>query len=87
MHFQTRGSFSETKVVKCDLGSIYDVIVDLRKTSRTYLNWFGVELNDTNNLMIYIPKGFAHGYMTLAENTHVSYFVDNFMKPATGIKD
>ena len=61
MHFQ-RDPHTETKLVRCVKGAIYDVIVDMRPESPTYTDWFGAELSETNGLMMYVPKGFAHGY-------------------------
>lgn len=74
MHFQT-APHAETKVVRCTSGSIYDVIIDLRPESHTYKQWFGIELTDKNYQMLYIPEGFAHGFLTLSDNTEVSYLV------------
>src|SRR5450759_3619296 len=60
MHFQ-RQPHAEVKLVRCVKGSIYDVIVDLREESQTYLQWFGAALSEENGLMMYVPEGFAHG--------------------------
>jgi dTDP-4-dehydrorhamnose 3,5-epimerase len=72
MHFQNP-PFSEIKLVRCITGSVYDVIIDLRKNSPTFLQWFGVELSAKNRKMIYIPKGFAHGFQTLKNNSELIY--------------
>jgi dTDP-4-dehydrorhamnose 3,5-epimerase len=72
MHYQAF-PHEETKIVRCTRGSIYDVIVDLRSQSHTYKEWFAVELNEKNQKMLYIPKGFAHGFLTLEDETEVSY--------------
>lgn len=80
MHYQL-DEFAEIKVVRCTKGSIYDVIVDLRKDSPTYRQWLGVELNEENHKMLYVPKGFAHGYITLRDNSEMTYLVSNFYNP------
>jgi dTDP-4-dehydrorhamnose 3,5-epimerase len=72
MHYQC-DPHAETKLVKCIRGSIYDVIIDLRPDSETYKQWFAVELNRDNYKMLYIPKNFAHGFLTLEDNTEVFY--------------
>lgn len=69
--------YSETKLVRCIRGSIFDVAVDLRKDSPTFGKWFGVELSEENKKMLYIPRGFAHGFCTLTEASEVVYKVDN----------
>jgi dTDP-4-dehydrorhamnose 3,5-epimerase len=75
MHFQ-EVPYEETKIVRCTQGAIYDVIVDLRKNSPTYSQWHGEVLSAENGKMFYIPKGFAHGYKTLEENTELFYMMD-----------
>lgn len=77
MHRQI-DEFSEDKLVQCIKGSIYDVIIDLRKDSKTYGKYFGIELNENNNKMLLVPRGFAHGFLTLSENCYVTYQVSNF---------
>lgn len=77
MHFQSEPK-SEGKIVLCLRGSIYDVAIDLRSTSPTYLQWFSVELSETNKKMLYIPKGFAHGLQTLTSDCLVQYFMSEF---------
>jgi dTDP-4-dehydrorhamnose 3,5-epimerase len=72
MHYQL-APFDEVKVVRCNRGSIYDVIIDLRSDSPSYKKWFGAQLDEENGRMLYIPKGFAHGFLTLADNTEVFY--------------
>jgi dTDP-4-dehydrorhamnose 3,5-epimerase len=74
MHFQTE-PFAEAKLIFCVKGSIYDVAIDLRGDSPTYGKWFGLELSEENKKILYIPKGFAHGYETLADNTEVLYYM------------
>ena len=72
MHFQVQ-PFSEIKMVRCIAGIVFDVIVDLRKGSSTFLQWFGAELSAENKTMIYIPEGFAHGFQCLSENCELLY--------------
>lgn len=72
MHYQLP-PFSEVKLVRCIAGSVYDVIVDIRKNSSTFLQWFGVELSAENKKMLYIPEGFAHGFETLTGNCELIY--------------
>jgi len=81
MHMQN-APFGETKLVRCTKGAIFDVIVDLRGESDTYRQWFGVELNAENFTMLYIPEGFAHGFITLEDDTDVSYQVTEFYNPS-----
>ena len=76
MHYQISPS-EEIKIVRCTQGKIFDVIIDLRKDSKTYKKWIGVELSHNNYKMLYIPKGFAHGFLTLDENTEVFYQMSN----------
>lgn len=68
----------QTKLVRCVRGKIWDVAVDIRKKSKTYLKWFGVELSQKNNKMLLIPKGFLHGFLTLEDESEVLYKVDNY---------
>jgi dTDP-4-dehydrorhamnose 3,5-epimerase len=80
MHLQ-KPPHSERKLVRCVAGSIFDVIIDLRKNSSTFLKWFGVELSAENKKMIYIPEGFAHGFQSLADNTELIYHHSDFHEP------
>jgi dTDP-4-dehydrorhamnose 3,5-epimerase len=80
LHFQ-HAPHGETKLVQCAKGSIYDVVVDIREESPTYLQWAGVELSDSNGMMIYVPAGFAHGYQTLSDAANVVYLVSEFYAP------
>jgi dTDP-4-dehydrorhamnose 3,5-epimerase len=82
MHFQIPPN-EETKIVRCTSGAIYDVIVDLRRSSSSYLQHFGIELNAENRTMLYVPRGFAHGFITLEDNTEVSYLISEFYAPGT----
>jgi len=77
LHFQ-RPPKSETKIVRCISGAIWDVIVDIRSKSSTYGQWFGVELNEENRTMLYVPKGFAHGFVSLTDNSEIIYLVSEF---------
>jgi dTDP-4-dehydrorhamnose 3,5-epimerase len=77
LHFQ-KEPFAETKIIKCIKGGIFDVIVDLRENSSTFLNWYGVELTDKNSKMLIIPEGFAHGFQTLEDNSELIYFHTNY---------
>ena len=80
MHFQKR-PFGEIKMVKCIAGSIYDVIVDLRNGSSTFLKWFGIILSAENKKMLYIPEGFAHGFQCLEDNCELIYHHSEFYTP------
>ncbi|MEP7290287.1 MAG: dTDP-4-dehydrorhamnose 3,5-epimerase [Chloroflexota bacterium] len=77
MHYQLEPA-GETKLVRCISGAIYDVIVDLRPESPTYLQHVGVTLSAENRRALYVPKMFAHGYLTLTEGAEVLYQVDAF---------
>ena len=81
MHYQLAPK-AETKLVRCIRGSFLDVILDLRRGSPTFGKSFGAELSAENRKMMYVPKGFAHGIITLQDNTEVYYFVDEFYSPA-----
>jgi dTDP-4-dehydrorhamnose 3,5-epimerase len=72
MHFQAAPHL-ETKLVRCTRGAIFDVMVDLRRGSPTYGQWYGEQLSADNRVMLYIPKGFAHGFQTLIDDTEVDY--------------
>lgn len=76
LHYQ-REPFSQAKLVRCTKGSIFDVAVDIRRGSPQYSRWTGVELSSSNMRMLYIPRGFAHGFVTLENDTEVQYKVDN----------
>ena len=80
MHMQL-APFEETKLVRCTRGAIYDVIVDLRSNSATYKQWIGVELTADSFRMLYVPEGFAHGFITLEDNTDVTYQVTQIYTP------
>lgn len=82
MHYQT-APHEEAKLVRCTMGSIYDVIVDLRPTSPTYCQHVGVTLSAENHRMLYIPEQFAHGFLTLEDNSEVSYHMSEFHAPTS----
>lgn len=82
IHYQIE-PYAEAKIIRCTSGKIYDVIVDLRPKSSTYLQWLGFELSAENRKMLYIPEDFAHGYLTLADNTEVFYQVSQFYSPGS----
>lgn len=77
MHYQ-KAPYLEPKIVSCLKGKCFDVIVDIRKDSPTYLKWQGFELSENNNQMIYIPPMFAHGFQTLVDNTIIYYQLGEF---------
>jgi dTDP-4-dehydrorhamnose 3,5-epimerase len=80
MHFQLP-PHREVKLVRCTAGAIWDAIVDLRAGSPTRLRWYGTELSAENRRLLYIPEGFAHGFLTLAPDTEVSYEMSEFYAP------
>jgi dTDP-4-dehydrorhamnose 3,5-epimerase len=80
MHYQLMPS-AEVKVVRCISGSLYDVILDLRPDSPTFGKWFGETLSADNRTMMYCPKGFAHGFVTLEEDTEAFYLVSDTYAP------
>ena len=80
MHYQLAPK-AETKLVRCIRGALYDLILDLRPGSPTFGQSFGAELTAENRRMMYVPKGFAHGFITLADDTEAFYFVDEFYAP------
>ncbi|MGH2552280.1 MAG: dTDP-4-dehydrorhamnose 3,5-epimerase, partial [Chitinophagaceae bacterium] len=77
MHFQ-QPPFAEVKLVRCVAGAVMDVIIDLRKGSETFLQFYAAELSAANRKMIYIPRGFAHGFQALAENCELIYHHTSF---------
>lgn len=82
MHYQ-KSPFEETKLVRCTKGVLYDVIIDLRPDSPTFKSWIGVELTADNYRMLFVPKNFAHGFVTLADDTEVTYMVSQFYAPGS----
>jgi dTDP-4-dehydrorhamnose 3,5-epimerase len=87
VHYQVE-PHGEAKLVRCTAGVIYDVILDLRPPSVTYLKWLAVELTAANRKMLYIPEGLAHGFQTLTDNTEVFYqiSVDHHPEAARGVR-
>jgi len=83
MHYQ-RAPFAEAKLIRCTRGAVHDVIIDLRPGSPTYRSHFGVRLDAENRKMLYVPEGFAHGFLTLADDTEVSYQISQFYSPEHG---
>ncbi len=80
MHYQL-APHGEDKLVRCERGAIWDCIIDLRPASATCGQWLGVELSETNGRMLLVPKGFAHGFVTLTDDVAVSYQVSEFYTP------
>ena len=80
MHYQV-DPYQETKLVRCTRGALYDVIIDLRPNSSTYKQWFGIELTQDNYTMLFVPEDFAHGFVTLEDNTEAIYQVSEFYTP------
>jgi dTDP-4-dehydrorhamnose 3,5-epimerase len=83
MHFQV-SPHEEEKLVRCIRGKLFDVIVDFRQGSDTFKKWFGVELSAENRRMIYIPKEFAHGFVTMDDDNEVFYLMSEFYAPGYG---
>ena len=77
LHFQ-KGDAAQAKLVRVTKGSAYDVAVDLRPDSPTFKQWYGVELSEENHLQFFIPRGFAHAFVALKDNTVFQYKVDNY---------
>lgn len=72
---------AQSKLVRCTRGAIYDVAVDIRKNSPTFKQWYGIELSSQNKKQLFIPKGFAHGFLTLTDDVEVQYKVDETYSP------
>jgi len=96
MHYQL-APYGEVKIIRCNRGAFFDVIVDLRPQSPTFCQWIGAELSEENGTMIYAPEGCAHGYQTLVDNTEMQYLATQvyqrdyargvrYNDPAFGIK-
>jgi dTDP-4-dehydrorhamnose 3,5-epimerase len=87
MHYQAK-PHAEVKLVRCTMGIIYDVIVDLRPESITFKKWFTIDLSQKNSKMLYVPEGFAHGFQTLTDNSEIFYQMSEFHHPesARGIR-
>ena len=82
LHFQV-APHAQDKLVRVTKGSVFDVLVDLRRDSSTYRKWLGVEVSAEKWNLVYVPKGFAHGFLTLEENTEFLYKVSEFYAPAS----
>ena len=80
MHYQLDPK-SEDKMVRCISGAVFDVIIDLRQGSDSYCHWIGIELNAENRKSLFVPKGFAHGYVSLVANTEILYMSTEFYSP------
>jgi dTDP-4-dehydrorhamnose 3,5-epimerase len=81
MHFQIP-PFSEVKLIRCISGKVYDVIIDLRAGSLGFLKWYGAELSKENMRMMYVPEGFAHGFLTLSGNAELLYHHTSYYTPS-----
>ena len=79
-HYQS-GKSAEAKIIRCIRGSIYDVVIDLRKKSKTYMKYYGVTLSSSNRKMLYVPKGCAHAFQSLENNVELIYMVDHKYDP------
>jgi len=84
IHLQ-RGNYSQSKIVRCIEGAIWDVSIDLRKESNNFGKYFAIELSEKNRYMIYIPRGFGHGFAALTDVVQVEYKQDNFYSPKNEI--
>lgn len=82
LHFQ-RGAAAQAKLVRCVRGAVFDVAVDLRKNSPSYLKWISAELSAENRLQLLLPRGLAHGFLTLTDNVEFLYKTDNFYAPGS----
>lgn len=82
LHYQT-GSYAEAKLIRCVSGAIYDVAVDIRPYSKTFMQWVGTELNAKNRRALYVPEGCAHGFLTMEPETEVFYQMSEFYHPET----
>ncbi len=80
MHYQS-APYEEVKLVRCTMGAIYDVVIDLRPQLPTFKQWLAVELTAQNRRMLYIPAGFAHGFLTLTDDAEVYYQMSEFYYP------
>ncbi len=80
LHFQIE-PFAQSKLVRCIRGEIFDVAVDIRENSPTFKKWYGLILSEENKKILYIPKGFVHGFLVLSDIAEVEYKVDNFYSP------
>ena len=84
LHAQSH-PYEESKLIRCTRGAIYDVIVDMRPNSNSFRRWLGVELYSNEYKMLYVPKGFAHGFMTLEDNTEIAYQMSHVHVPGSEV--
>lgn len=84
LHFQ-KPPFAQAKLIRVICGAILDVVVDLRKESKTYGQHFDIELNETNKTQLFVPLGFAHGFLTLTDNTIINYKCSQFYNPKSEV--
>ncbi|HOU95273.1 MAG TPA: dTDP-4-dehydrorhamnose 3,5-epimerase [Bacteroidales bacterium] len=82
LHYQLR-PFEQAKLVRVAHGKIFDVALDLRKNSKTYGKWYGIEIDSESKKQLFIPRGFAHGFSVLSETAVVQYKCDNFYRPSS----
>ncbi len=80
MHYQ-HSPHAENKLVRCTKGSVFDAVIDMRPDSNTFKQWFGAELSESNQTMLYVPEGFAHGYQVLEDETQLHYMVSALYAP------
>lgn len=87
MHYQNI-PFAEDKLIQCTRGAIFDVALDIQQNSKTFGQWISVELSESNNTALFIPKGYAHGFQTLEQNCEVEYYMSQYYCPenATGVR-
>jgi dTDP-4-dehydrorhamnose 3,5-epimerase len=83
LHYQA-APHEEAKLVRCTAGTVFDLVVDLRRKSPTFKRWFGAELSAENRHALYIPEGCAHGFLTLSGDSEVLYQISEFYEPAAG---
>lgn len=81
LHYQA-APHAEMKLVRCIKGAVFDVMVDMREDSSTYLQWYGAELSAENKRMLLVPEGFAHGYLTLTDDSEMYYMASAYYAPA-----
>jgi dTDP-4-dehydrorhamnose 3,5-epimerase len=82
IHYQVE-PYAEVKIVRCTRGSVFDVIIDLRPESPTYARHFAVVLSASSRTMLYVPRGFAHGFQTLEDDTEITYQMSEFYEPSS----
>jgi dTDP-4-dehydrorhamnose 3,5-epimerase len=83
LHYQV-APCEEAKLVRCTAGAVFDVAVDLRPASKSFCQWFGVELSAANRLGLYVPEGCAHGFLTLSDDSEIAYQISEFWAPEAG---